>query len=286
MTGSNPDVDTPRDLARAIETAWADAGPRESRAGRPHPRGPRRPGLLRAGAVPLPRRPHANRRPTCRGAAGARPSGRHVAGRRGRRRPLRAADRARPRPVGWFGRGARCLAVDAGGAHEIAEDHAIENVRAVELRWPPDGSARDFDADVALIAHVGYDVEQIGPFLDALEAASRRLCVALLMERAPASAADPFWPPVHAEERIALPALSDAVELLTARGRNPSETRVPIEPRGSSRGRRSRGSSDASCGSHPMAPRNVGSWRRWTTWPSRPTTDGRSRAAAQATSAS
>ena len=84
---------------------------------------------------------------------------------------------------------------------------------------------------MGLIAHVGYDVEEIGPFLDALEAASRRLCVALLMERAPASAADPFWPPVHGEERVPLPALPDALELLTARGRNPTEMRISIEPR-------------------------------------------------------
>ena len=89
------------------------------------------------------------------------------------------------------------------------------------MRGPPDGPNRDFGADVGLIAHVGYDIEEIGPFLDALEAASRRLCVALLMERAPAAAADPFWPPVHGEERVALPALLDAVELLTARGTEP-----------------------------------------------------------------
>jgi hypothetical protein len=89
----------------------------------------------------------------------------------------------------------------------------------------------EFEADVGLIAHVGYDVEEIGPFLDALEAASRRLCVAVLMERAPASAADPFWPPVHGEVRVPLPALPEAVELLEVRGRRPSVTRVAVEPR-------------------------------------------------------
>ena len=51
------------------------------------------------------------------------------------------------------------------------------------------------------------------------------------MERVPASAADPFWPPVHGEARVALPALPDVVELLEARGRRPQVTRVAVEPR-------------------------------------------------------
>ena len=116
---------------------------------------------------------------------------------------------------------------------EIAEDHAIENVRTIEARWPPpDGSAAAaIEADVVLIAHVGYDVEQIGPFVDALEGAAERLCVAVLMEQAPAAAADPFWPAVHAEARVPLPALPEFVEILRARGRRPEVTNVVTEPR-------------------------------------------------------
>ena len=116
---------------------------------------------------------------------------------------------------------------------EIAEDYAIENIRVVEARWPPgDGRAASaFEADVALIAHVGYDVEASGPFLDALETSATRACVAVLMERVPASAADPFWPPVHGEARVALPALHDMLELLEARGRHPDVQRIAVEPR-------------------------------------------------------
>ncbi|MEO8438282.1 MAG: NTP transferase domain-containing protein [Chloroflexota bacterium] len=119
------------------------------------------------------------------------------------------------------------------GLLEIAEDYAIENVRTIEARWPlADARAvADFEADVALIAHVGYDVESIGPFIDDLEAAAGRLCVAVLMERVPAAAANPFWPPVHGEERTPLPALPDLLELLEARGRHPSVERITIEPR-------------------------------------------------------
>ena len=133
--------------------------------------------------------------------------------------------------------GGEVIALDASpsmleGLREIAEDYAIENVRTVEARWPlEDGAASGLAGDVALIAHVGYDIEGIGPFIDALERAADRLCVAVLMERVPASAADPFWPPVHGMERVTLPALPDAIELLAARGRNPTVSRIAIEPR-------------------------------------------------------
>jgi molybdenum cofactor cytidylyltransferase len=131
--------------------------------------------------------------------------------------------------------GGSVIAIDASpsmleGLREIAEDHGIENVRTKELRWPPADPER-FASDVTLIAHVGYDVEAIGPFLDAMEAAANRLCVAVMMAEAPASAADPFWPQVHGEARSALPALPEFVELLRARGRDPSVAEVTIEPR-------------------------------------------------------
>jgi molybdenum cofactor cytidylyltransferase len=131
--------------------------------------------------------------------------------------------------------GGSVIAVDASpsmleGLREIAEDHGIENVRTKELRWPPLDPGV-FASDVALIAHVGYDVEAIGPFVDALEAAAERLCVAVMMAEVPASAADPFWPPVHGESRSPLPAMPEFIELLQARGRQPSTTPVTIEPR-------------------------------------------------------
>jgi len=79
-------------------------------------------------------------------------------------------------------------------------DHGIANVRIVEGRWPAvaaeiraslkDGARPPVDGarppvDATLIAHVGYDIEEIGPFLDAMEAAADRLCVAILMDRTP-----------------------------------------------------------------------------------------------------
>lgn len=113
---------------------------------------------------------------------------------------------------------------------DIARDHAIENVRTHEGRWPP-ADPLEYESDVVLIAHVSYDIEDIGPFVDGLELAARRLCVAVLMERQPSSIADACWPPVHGEARVPLPALREFVELLRARGRDPHVTMYDREPR-------------------------------------------------------
>jgi molybdenum cofactor cytidylyltransferase len=231
VDGSNPDLDSPADLAAAVEASWA-ARVRANREQvdrvREVPDGqdfyaPVR-SLFRAD-------PTRTDDPILQALLGLVHSGDtwlDVGAGAGRfALPLaRALDES----------GGDVIALDVSPSmlealREIAEDNAIENVQTVEARWPDDPAARGLEADVALIAHVGYDVEEIGPCLDALEAASRRSCVAVLMERVPASAADPFWPPVHGEARVPLPALHDAVELLEARGRRPSVTRVAIEPR-------------------------------------------------------
>jgi molybdenum cofactor cytidylyltransferase len=134
--------------------------------------------------------------------------------------------------------GGRVLAVEPSAGmlasmRTQASEHRIDNMDIVEARWPEalhQVAARG-GADVALIAHVGYDIEAIGPFIQAMEAATRRRCIALLMERQPSSIADVCWPPVWGEARIALPALPELVELLRAMGREPSVQRLEREPR-------------------------------------------------------
>lgn len=107
-------------------------------------------------------------------------------------------------------------------------EHGIDNIRVIPGTWPEAlEELGDLPAvDVSLIAHVGYDIERIGPFLDAMEAATRRHCLAVLTDRSPAAVADPFWPLVHGEERVSLPALPDLLALLRARGRQPEVTGV------------------------------------------------------------
>ncbi len=112
-------------------------------------------------------------------------------------------------------------------------EHGIRNVSPVHARWPLDAGAGSHHlADVALIAHLGYDVERIGEFLDAMEAAAGRLCVAILAERVPSAPAGPFWPVVHGEERAELPALPQLLAILRARGRRPAITYAARQRRG------------------------------------------------------
>ena len=111
-----------------------------------------------------------------------------------------------------------------------ARGHGIHNVRSLEARWPlapGEPAAGGLIADVALMAHVGYDIEAIGPFLDAAEACARRRCVAVVGEGAMTTVATLFWEPVHGEARIALPALPELLVLLVARGRLPELALAP-----------------------------------------------------------
>ena len=99
---------------------------------------------------------------------------------------------------------------------EAATEFGVEGVTAIESRWPMKAAPQ---ADVALIAHVGYDIADIGPFLDSMEASARRLCVAVLLAEAPATQAARLWPAVHGVERDLLPALPEFLTLLLARGK-------------------------------------------------------------------
>jgi SAM-dependent methyltransferase len=130
------------------------------------------------------------------------------------------------------------VAVEPSGSMRRAlrtglDEHGIHNVRVVAGAWPD--ALEELGplpaVDVALIAHVAYDIEAIGAFLDAMEAATRDQCVALLTDRSPASVADPFWPLVHGEERVPLPALPELVALLEARGRTVEVESLERSPR-------------------------------------------------------
>jgi SAM-dependent methyltransferase len=96
-------------------------------------------------------------------------------------------------------------------------EHDIRNIQVIKGRWPEVSAA--IHGDLALIAHIGYDVEEIGPFLDAMEAAARRQCVAVLLGQPPPTEADRLWPDVHGAQRAALPSLPEFLALLLARGR-------------------------------------------------------------------
>jgi CTP:molybdopterin cytidylyltransferase MocA/SAM-dependent methyltransferase len=224
VEGDNPDVDTAADLAEVAALAWADRVRRN------------REQVVRLREVPDGADFYASVSSIFRDD------------------PDRVGDpvldalrrHARPRDT-WLDIGAgagryalplartvrRVVAIDPsasmlGALRDGMTMHRIDNIAVLDGRWPAAADAESatlagaLRADVALIAHVGYDIEAIGPFLEAMERATRRECLAVLMERSPASLAEAFWPPIHGEQRIALPALPAFVDLLRARGREPS----------------------------------------------------------------
>ena len=226
VTGDNPDVDTPADLAAA---AWADrvrANREQVDRFREVPDGPDFYGPVSTMFVADPRRTDD---PALEALLGlVRPGERWLDIGAGAGRfalPLALA----------LGPDGLVVAVDPSDSMRAAltaaaAEHGLASVRVVAGRWPPEDLA-GFETDVAFIAHVGYDVEAIGPFVDAMEAVARRRCVALLMERAPASQAGVFWPVVHGEARVELPALPEFLALLEARGRVPTVRRIDLPPR-------------------------------------------------------
>ncbi len=93
-------------------------------------------------------------------------------------------------------------------------EHAIRNIEVVEGRWPVEPAP---SVDVALMAHVGYDLEDFGRFLDAADTAADR-CVVIMRTSAAARASYQLWSEVHGEERLAYPMLPELLVLLSARG--------------------------------------------------------------------
>lgn len=109
-------------------------------------------------------------------------------------------------------------------------EHGIGNVTIVPERWPLADTGGVGPVDVTLLAHIGYDIEEIGPFLDAVESVTRRRCVAVMGEGAMTTVASQLWEPVHGEPRVALPALPELVTLLLARGSIPGVRIVDRTP--------------------------------------------------------
>lgn len=100
-----------------------------------------------------------------------------------------------------------------------AADRGVTNIAVYDARWPAPTDAALPSGDVSLVAHVLYDIDGIGPFLDALEAHTRRTCVVILGDRAPSTAVELAWVGVHREPLHALPALREFLAVLGARGR-------------------------------------------------------------------
>jgi SAM-dependent methyltransferase len=117
--------------------------------------------------------------------------------------------------------GARVIAVEPSESMrrtlEAAAREAGVEVEVHDLRWPADGW--EMAADVSLAAHACYDVAAIGPFLDAMERHTRRLCIAMFGQFARGAHLAALFEAVHGEPLQTLPALKEFVALLGARNR-------------------------------------------------------------------
>lgn len=107
-------------------------------------------------------------------------------------------------------------------------EHDIHNVEVVEGTWP---ASEPHTADVALMAHVGYDIEAFAGFLDAAEVAASSLVVIMRTSGA-ARINEVLWPEIHGEPRQPYPMLPELLRLLAARGVTPEVSLVERGPWG------------------------------------------------------
>lgn len=110
-----------------------------------------------------------------------------------------------------------------------ARQAGLSGIEVRQSQWPLPGrsTAR---ADAALMAHVGYGVDDIGAFLDAAERAARRVCVAVMGEGPMAIMPRLLWAAVHGEKRIITPALPELLSVLMSRGVLPTLSYAPRLP--------------------------------------------------------
>ncbi len=105
--------------------------------------------------------------------------------------------------------------------------HGIDNIDITAARWPVPGGVPM--ADVALMAHIGYDIEDFAGFLDAAEAAVSERCVVVMRASEGSGPGQLLWQVIHGEPRVPYPTLGELLVLLTARGAVP-EVRLIQRP--------------------------------------------------------
>lgn len=99
------------------------------------------------------------------------------------------------------------------------------NLEVIDGRWPVAGWDRE--VDVSLAAHALYDIADLGGWLDAQEATTRRVCVGIFRVVGRGAQVADFFEAVHGEPMATLPALREFVAVLGARGRRYEVLTVP-----------------------------------------------------------
>ena len=104
-----------------------------------------------------------------------------------------------------------------------AWEHGISNI---DFTRALAASATAIRGDVALMAHVGYDIEDFGAFLDAAEAAVAGRCVAVMRAVSSTTPTESLWQEVHGEPRVRLPMLVRVVGAAGGSWRRRPEVRL------------------------------------------------------------
>jgi 2-polyprenyl-3-methyl-5-hydroxy-6-metoxy-1,4-benzoquinol methylase len=130
------------------------------------------------------------------------------------------------------GKVARIIAVEPSESmrttlQDAASAAGRTNIDIRPVRWPQEGWNEQ--ADVSLAAHVLYDISAIGPFLDAMERHTRRLCIVVMFQFARGWNLAPLFEAVHGEAVHLLPALKELVAVLGSRNRR-YEVRTVTRP--------------------------------------------------------
>lgn len=101
-------------------------------------------------------------------------------------------------------------------------EHGITNIDITAGHWPlPDAPPQ---ANVALMAHVGYDIEGFATFLEAAEEATDHRCVVVMRAGDASNPGPVLWEEIHAEPRTPLPVAEELLALLVAHGVAPQVT--------------------------------------------------------------
>jgi SAM-dependent methyltransferase len=120
----------------------------------------------------------------------------------------------------------RVVALDPSDAmlrflREDAASEGLSNVDAVDGAWP-EVAAEVPPADIVVCAHVLYPIEDVVPFLRALDVHARRACFLHLMGHQPWFDLAGLWEAVHGQPRRPQPTYVEAVEVLHQLGCHPS----------------------------------------------------------------
>lgn len=114
-------------------------------------------------------------------------------------------------------RHAHLIAVDENPAMLAELRRIAPRAETIEGRWP-DVADRVPVADVAVCAHVVFNVPDLPEFFTALTAHARRRVVVELPERHPMSWQNPLWEHFHGLRRPTRPTAADAADIARALG--------------------------------------------------------------------